>query len=93
MSFLGLYIEEMFASIGASSQDNFIQDFARRLGGGGEGKVLWKAGAVRPETVDTTGFFVRGVKVGLRQPRPGSGTDIIPGKVELMDSPVSQKEV
>jgi len=33
MSFLGLYIEEMFASIGASSQDNFIQDFARRLGG------------------------------------------------------------
>ena len=32
MSFLGLYIEEMFASISASSQDNFIQDFARRLG-------------------------------------------------------------
>ena len=32
-SFLGTYIEEMIGSASASSRDNFIQNFARRLGG------------------------------------------------------------
>ncbi len=32
-SFLGTYIQEMLGSATASSRDNFIQDFARRLGG------------------------------------------------------------
>ena len=32
-SFLGLQIQEMLGSVPAHSRDNFIQDFARRLGG------------------------------------------------------------
>ena len=36
----------------------------RRVADAREGKRLWNPGAVRPEAVDTRGFFVRGVKVG-----------------------------